>query len=47
MHVGFNLLEFFLMRHTEMLLFVNNQKPKVAKLQILGQQGMRSDNNFD
>src|SRR5260370_3376353 len=45
MNVGFELLELFLLRHAEMLLFVDDQQSETCEADILGEQRVRPDDD--
>ena len=47
MHIGLELLQPFLVRDTEMLLFVHHQQPEIGELHRLRQQRMRADHDVD
>ena len=45
-HVFFERLQLFLMRHAEALLLIHDNQPQILELDILGENPMRPNQNF-
>jgi hypothetical protein len=47
MHLGAQFLEPFLVCDAKMLLFIDNDEAEILEFDLLGQKGMRADNDID
>ena len=47
MDVGLQRLQLFFVADAEMLLLIHDHETEIAKDDVLGQQGMRADDNID